>query len=87
MYGYIIKSETNNAAVFFPATGWRAYNNIYEFESTGCYWSRYNVYINRPNRAYIICFRYGEMGKLYLEPLLLARHGGCTIRPVYVGQE
>ena len=87
MYGYIFKSNINNAAVFFPAVGWYNKTGLEEIEASGIYWSRYNSYISRPNLAYIMCFRHGEMGTLYLESLLLARHSGCTIRPVYVGQE
>ena len=84
MYGYVFKSNTNNGAIFFPAAGWYVKNNVFEYESTGCYWSRYNS-TSRPEMAYILCFRYGEMGPPSL--LLQPRYAGSTIRPVYVGQE
>ena len=84
MYGYIFKSKTNNGAIFFTAGGYYYMNDVYEFESTGCFWSRYNS-TRKPYMAYFLCFRYGEMGTLSL--LSLNRHCGCTIRAVYVGQE
>ena len=85
MYGYIFKSNTNDGAIFFPAVGWYNKNGLQELETAGCYWSRYNPYTSAPNWAYIMAFRYGEMGSLYQTGL--NRHNGCTIRPVYVGQE
>ena len=87
MYGFVFKSNINNAAVFFPAVGWYNRTGLNEVESAGCYWSRYNPYTSRPNLAYIICFRYGNMGTVYQIGQCLNRFCGCTIRPVYVGQE
>ena len=85
MGGYLFKSNTNNGAIFFPAVGWYNKNGLQELETAGCYWSRYNPYTYAPNWAYIMAFRYGEMGSLYQTGL--NRHNGCTIRSVYVGQE
>jgi hypothetical protein len=87
MYGYIFKSNTNDRAIFFPAVGWYSKTGLHELGAAGCYWSRHNPYISRPNRAYILGFHHGEMGTLYLNSILLNRHYGCTIRPIYVGQE
>ena len=87
MYGYIFKSKTNNTAVFFPAVGWYNTTGLHEMGASGFYWSRHNLYISMPNIAYIMCFRHGEMGTLYMETLLLGRFCGCPIRPVYVPQE
>ena len=83
MYGYVFKSNTNNEAVFFPAAGWYKNNGLNELESAGCYWSRYNTSL--ANNAIVMAFRYGDMGWFSLAGL--NRHNGCTIRPIYVGQE
>ena len=85
MYGYILKSNTNNGAIFFPAAGRYIKNNIQEFEAAGYYWLRYNLYTSVPHAAYIVAFCNGEMGRLFIG--YTARYCGCTIRPVYVGQE
>ena len=85
MYGFVFKSNKNNGAIFFPAAGWHTQYGLHEFESTGCYWSRYNSPTVRPDWANILCFRHGEMGTSLIE--FLARYCGCTIRAVYVGQE
>ena len=85
MYGYIFKSNTNNGAIFFPAAGRYIKNNIQEFEAAGYYWLPYNLYTSAPYGAYIMAFRHGEMGRLFIG--YTARYCGCTIRPVYVGQE
>ena len=85
MHGYIFKSNTNNGAIFFPAVGWYNSGGLNYLEDEGAYWSCYNSPTVRPDWAYVLSFRHGDLGWIDLKSF--GRHNGCTIRPVYVGQE
>ena len=84
MGGYLFKSNANNAALFFPAAGWYNNNGLHGFGTDGTYWSRFNAYSTRPDVAWILGFRYGDMG--WLRVASFGRHFGSTVRAVYVGQ-
>ena len=84
MGGYLFKSNINNAAIFFPAAGWYNNKGIFGYETDGSYWSRFNAYSVMPNLAFIIGFRYGNMG--WLKVTNFSRECGSTVRPVHVAQ-
>ena len=85
MNGYLFKSNINNNAIFFPANGWYNNHGLQGLDDDGSCWIRFNAYISYPNIAYILCFRYGNMG--WINIVGLARHNGAGVRAVYVGQE
>ena len=51
----------------------------------GEYWSRVNPYISLPNMAYLLAFKYGEMG--WIRVGYTVRFNGLSVRAVHVGQE
>ena len=85
MGGYLFKSKTNDRAVFFPAAGWYNPYGFQELDAAGNYWSRFNLYTSYPYYAYVLAFRYGNMGVNTLG--IIGRLNGCSVRAVYVGQE
>ena len=85
MGGYLFKSKTNDRAVFFPAAGWYNPYGLQELDAAGNYWSRFNLYTSYPYYAYVLAFRYGNMGVNTLG--IIGRLNGCSVRAVYVGQE
>ena len=85
MGGYLFKSNVNNGVIFFSAGGCYNKYGLYGLDTSGNYWSRFNPYISYPNYAYILAFRYGNMG--WLGKRLINRDNGCNVRAVYVGQE
>ncbi len=85
MNGYLFKSNINNNAIFFPANGWYNNHGLQGLDDDGSCWTRFNAYISYPNIAYILCFRYGNMG--WINIVGLARHNGAGVRAVHVGQE
>ena len=88
MFGLVLKSNTNNRAVFLPAAGWYVKDNLKGLEEAGVYWSRYNPDTSAANWAFIMSFGIGNFGEMdWLSLTGLNRYCGCTIRPVYVPQE
>ncbi|MBO4721842.1 MAG: hypothetical protein J5629_02800 [Muribaculaceae bacterium] len=85
MGGYLFKSKTNDRAVFFPAAGWYNPYGFQELETAGNYWSRFNLYASYPYYAYVLGFRYGNMGVNILG--IIGRQNGCSVRAVHVAQE
>ena len=85
MGGYLLKSNTNNAAIFFPAGGWYNSNGHKGFESDGTYWSRFNAYSTMPNLALLLSFRFGNMG--WINVTAFGRQYGANVRAVHVAQE
>jgi hypothetical protein len=85
MGGYLLKSNTNERAMFFPAAGWYNPYGIQELETAGCYWSRFNLYTSLPYCAYNLGFLYGNMGFNGLG--YIGRQNGCSVRAVHVEQE
>ena len=83
--GCIFKSSTNNSAIFFPAAGWYNPYGFQELDAAGNYWSRFNLYTSYPYYAYVLAFRYGNMGVNTLG--IIGRQNGCSVRAVDVGQE
>ena len=83
--GYILKSNTNDNAVFLPAAGWYNKYGFDGLETAGTYWSRTYSYNDRPDLAYNLGFRYGDMG--WLRAAIIGRHCGLNVRAVHVGQE
>ncbi len=84
MGGYLFKSKTNDRAVFFPAAGWYNPYGFQELDAAGNYWSRFNLYTSYPYYAYVLAFRYGNMGVNTLG--IIGRQNGCSVRAVYVEQ-
>ena len=85
MGGYLFKSNVNNGVIFFCAGGCYNKYGLYGLDTSGNYWSRFNSYTSYPNYAYILAFRYGNMG--WLCQRLINRDNGCTVRAVHVPQE
>ena len=85
MGGYLFKSKTNDRAVFFPAAGWYNPYGFQELDAAGNYWSRFNLYTSYPYYAYVLAFRYGNMGVNTLG--IIGRQNGCSVRAVHVEQE
>ena len=85
MGGYLFKSNTNDRAVFFPAAGWYNPYGFQELDAAGNYWSRFNLYTSYPYYAYVLAFRYGNMGVNTLG--IIGRQNGCSVRAVHVEQE
>lgn len=83
--GYLLKGNTNERAMFFPAAGWYNPYGLQELETACCYWSRFNLYTSLPDCAYNLTLRYGNMGFIGLG--YIGRQNGCNVRAVHVEQE
>ena len=86
MSGYLFKSDINNRAIFFPATGW-IYNGLHGLGTEANYWCRSYSSDNWPSRAIVLYFRGNALHDTTLGLYYYARQNGCNVRPVHVPQE
>jgi hypothetical protein len=86
MSGYLFKSDINNRAIFFPATGW-IYNGLHGLGTEANYWCRSYSSDNWPSRAIVLHFRGNALHDTALGLYYYARQNGCNVRAVHVGQE
>ena len=76
VYGYIVKSKTNNNSIFLPAAGLRRGSDLYFAGSNGNYWSS-SLYPSLSNYAYVLDF-----GSGYMNLNNYYRYDGQSVRPV-----
>ena len=86
MSGYLFKSDINNRAIFFPATGW-IYNGLHGLGTEANYWCCSYSSDNWPSRAIVLYFRGNALHDTTLGLYYYARQNGCNVRPVHVPQE
>jgi len=86
MSGYLFKSDINNRAIFFPATGW-IYNGLHGLGTEANYWCRSYSSDNWPSRAIVLYFRGNALHDTTLGLYYYARQNGCNVRAVHVAQE
>ncbi|MBR5118423.1 MAG: hypothetical protein IK100_07245 [Muribaculaceae bacterium] len=87
--GYLLKSNINNNAVFFPAAGWPYNGETEGLDSGGNYWTRTMFNDFAQSSAVVLAFRKGDDGILtsLFTLAYYSRHFGSSVRAVYVGQE
>ena len=76
IYGYEVKSKTNNNSIFLPAAGYYSDNGLAAQGSYGLYWSKYT-----DDKDIAVSLSYDSTNH-YVNSTYMYRYYGMTIRPV-----